>query len=76
MPRKRRNPRKNTLKPGVSGARYRKDAAFKNSRRAATDFGQAAKCAVLLRQELMSMLEGMRQNEMHKKLTALFANTW
>jgi hypothetical protein len=69
MPRKRRNPRKNTLKPGVSGARYRKDAAFKNSRRAATDFGHAAQCAVLLRQELMSMLEGMRQNEMHKKLT-------
>jgi len=71
MPRKRRHPKKNPLKPGVSGARYRKEAAFKNSRRAATEFGQAAQCAVLIRRELMSMLEGMRQNEMHKKLTRI-----
>jgi hypothetical protein len=73
MPRKRRQPRTKKLTPGVSRARYLKDDAFKNSRRAAAEFGHAAQCSVLVRRELMSMLEGLRQNDMHKRLTRAIA---
>jgi len=71
MARKRRKQQKTKekKKPGVSGERFRKSPAFKNSRRAASEFGRASQCAVLIRRELAQLLELPRENELHLKLS-------
>jgi hypothetical protein len=52
MPRKRRTPQRekkpNSLKTGVSGKRFRKDPAFKQSRRAMSEFGLDSDAGTLI----------------------------
>jgi len=71
MARKRRksSPSKETKKRGVTRERFRTSPAFEGSRQAASEFGKASQCAVLLRRELAQVLELVRENELHLRLS-------
>jgi hypothetical protein len=53
----------------VSRERFRTSPAFAGSRQAASEFGKASQCAVLLRRELAQVLELLRENELHLRLS-------
>jgi hypothetical protein len=73
MPRKRRTPQRekkpNSLKTGVSGKRFRKDPAFKQSRRAMSEFGLGSDAGTLLRRAFATELGNIPQKFTHARLT-------
>lgn len=75
MPRKSRNPRREKKptdrKTGVTGKRFRKDPAFKNSRRAMGEFGLGSDAAFLLRRAFLPMLGTLPQRALQANLTGL-----
>lgn len=88
MPRKRRKPKRKPLnrriieiggkkymeiKPGVDGKTFRTNDAFKGSRRASSEFAQAAIASKLIRQSIAHLLDPMPQKNMHNKLSKKIA---
>lgn len=78
MPRKRHTPirerKPGTKKPGVSRDRFKKDKAFKGSRRAAGELGQGSDTARLIRQAFRTVLGDIPQNITQAQLTGIGAN--